>query len=46
MPTREAIADVTETLSFQEAFELINPHLYTVEERIRAQAKAFDPAVE
>ena len=46
MPTREAIADVSETLSFQEAFELINPHLYTVEERIRAQAKAFDPAVE
>ncbi len=35
-----------DTLSFKEAFELINPHLYTVEERIRAQAKAFDPAVE
>ena len=33
-------------MSFAEAFELINPHLYTVEERIRAQAKAFDPAVE
>ncbi len=33
-------------ISFAQAFELINPHLYTVEERIRAQAKAFDPAVE
>ncbi len=28
------------------AFALINPHLYTVEERIRAQARAFDPAIE
>jgi octaprenyl-diphosphate synthase len=35
-----------EPISFAEAFELINPHLYTVEERIRAQAKSFDPAVE
>ncbi len=35
-----------EPLSFAQAFELINPHLYTVEERIRAQAKSFDPAVE
>ena len=35
-----------EGISFAEAFDLINPHLYTVEERIRAQAKAFDPAVE
>ena len=35
-----------ESLSFAQAFELINPHLYTVEERIRSQAKAFDPAVE
>jgi octaprenyl-diphosphate synthase len=33
-------------ISFSQAFELINPHLYTVEERIRTQAKAFDPAVE
>ena len=30
----------------QKAVELINPHLYTVEERIREQAKAFDPAIE
>jgi octaprenyl-diphosphate synthase len=28
------------------AVELINPHLYTVEERIREQARAFDPAIE
>src|ERR1700727_681891 len=28
------------------AVELINPHLYTVEERIREQANAFDPAIE
>lgn len=35
-----------EPISFTQAFELINPHLYTVEERIRAQAKSFDPAVE
>ncbi|MFY8269473.1 MAG: polyprenyl synthetase family protein [Terrimicrobiaceae bacterium] len=41
-PTQRA----AETISFTEAFELINPHLYTVEERIRAQAKSFDPAVE
>jgi octaprenyl-diphosphate synthase len=30
----------------QRAVELINPHLYTVEERIREQARAFDPAIE
>jgi octaprenyl-diphosphate synthase len=35
-----------EPISFSQAFELINPHLYSVEERIRAQARAFDPAVE
>lgn len=32
--------------SIKSAFELINAQLYAVEERIRAQAKAFDPAVE
>jgi len=31
---------------FKKTFELINTHLYSVEERIRAQARAFDPAVE
>lgn len=35
-----------EPITFTQAFELINPHLYTVEERIRAQARTFDPAVE
>lgn len=32
--------------AFGQALELINPHLYSVEERIRAQARSFDPAVE
>jgi octaprenyl-diphosphate synthase len=32
--------------AFTQVLELINPHLYSVEERIRAQAKTFDPAVE
>lgn len=31
---------------FKRTFELINTHLYSVEERIRAQARAFDPAME
>jgi octaprenyl-diphosphate synthase len=31
---------------FKKTFELVNTHLYTVEERIRAQARAFDPAME
>lgn len=31
---------------FRKTFELINTHLYSVEERIRAQARTFDPAVE
>jgi octaprenyl-diphosphate synthase len=34
------------TVKFQRAVELINPHLYTVEQRIREQAKGFDPAIE
>lgn len=34
------------SMPFAQAFELINPHLYSVEERVRAQAKAFDPAIE
>jgi len=32
--------------AFAQALELVNPHLYTVEERIRGQARSFDPAVE
>lgn len=39
-PTKESIE------SIRTAFELINAQLYAVEERIRGQAKAFDPAVE
>ncbi len=31
---------------FKKTFELINTHLYSAEERIRAQARAFDPAME
>lgn len=30
----------------KQTFDLINPHLYTVEQRIREQARSFDPAVE
>ena len=35
-----------ENPAFAQALELINPHLYSVEERIRAQARVFDPALE
>jgi octaprenyl-diphosphate synthase len=38
--------DVTKTSALKETFELINSELYAVEERIRAQSRAFDPAVE
>lgn len=34
------------TEALKQTFELINSELYAVEERIRAQARAFDPAVE
>lgn len=37
---------IDKNLAFKQTFELINAQLYAVEERIRAQAKAFDPAVE
>ena len=42
------LADSTgaENSAFAHALDLINPHLYSVEERIRAQARSFDPAVE
>jgi len=33
-------------IEIKRAFELINTHLYTVEERIRAQSREFDAAVE
>jgi octaprenyl-diphosphate synthase len=34
-----------EILTFAEVQDLLNPHLYSVEERIREQAQEFDPAV-
>ena len=34
------------TQALKATFELINAQLYSVEERIRQQARAFDPAVE
>ena len=34
------------SLALKSTFELINAQLYSVEERIRQQARAFDPAVE
>ena len=34
------------SIKLKHAVELINPHLYSVEERIREQARAFDPAIE
>ena len=37
---------VDKTTALKQTFELINSQLYAVEERIRAQARAFDPAVE
>ena len=37
---------VSKTEALKHTFELINSELYAVEERIRAQARAFDPAVE
>ncbi|MEQ1851754.1 MAG: polyprenyl synthetase family protein [Chthoniobacteraceae bacterium] len=37
---------MTKTSALKETFELINSELYAVEERIRAQSRAFDPAVE
>lgn len=43
---RAAAAGVDVALAFKQTFDLINPHLYSVEERIRQQARAFDPAVE
>ena len=38
--------DPVSLVRFKKTFELINTHLATVEERIRDQARAFDPALE
>ncbi len=43
--TKSALRGVA-AAKLQHAVELINPHLYAVEERIREQARAFDPAIE
>ncbi|HEY0792351.1 MAG TPA: polyprenyl synthetase family protein [Chthoniobacterales bacterium] len=43
--TRSALR-ASAAAKLQSATELINPHLGTVEERIRGQARAFDPAIE
>lgn len=37
---------IDKTQALKQAFEPINSQLYSVEERIREQARAFDPAVE
>ncbi len=42
----ESVHAIDKTEALKHTFELINTHLYTVEERIRQQARAFDPAVE
>lgn len=39
-------ASTDKTQALKATFELINAQLYSVEERIRQQARAFDPAVE
>lgn len=44
--SRKIPIDPIATARFRKTFELINTHLYSVEERIRAQARTFDPAVE
>jgi len=36
----------TAASQIKQTFELINTHLYTVEERVKQQAREFDPAVE
>jgi octaprenyl-diphosphate synthase len=43
--TRNALRGIA-AAKLQHSIELINPHLYAVEERIREQARAFDPAIE
>jgi octaprenyl-diphosphate synthase len=43
--TRTALRGIA-SAKLHHSIELINPHLYAVEERIREQARAFDPAIE
>lgn len=44
--TNKTPLDPVALARFKKTFELINTHLYSVEERIRAQARDFDPAME
>lgn len=44
--TNKTPLDPAALARFKKTFELINTHLYSVEERIRAQARDFDPAME
>ena len=44
--TSKLAPDSNKTAALKGTFELINAQLYSVEERIRLQARAFDPAVE
>jgi len=45
-PRLRKLAPAPSAAEFVKALELVNPHLYSVEDRIREQARAFDPAVE
>jgi octaprenyl-diphosphate synthase len=45
-PAANVANRVDKATALKSTFELINSQLYAVEERIRAQARAFDPAVE
>jgi len=44
--TAQSLANSGAIKPIRQIFELINAQLYSVEERIRQQARAFDPAVE
>ena len=44
--TKLSVIQPESAVAFAQTLELINTHLYSVEERIREQARAFDPAVE
>lgn len=45
-PASKLQSSSDKTAALKATFELINAQLYSVEERIRLQARAFDPAVE
>lgn len=44
--TSRAPISAASRVGLKQTFDLINPHLYTVDQRIKEQAKAFDPAIE